>query len=101
MKAAELKEKAKKFCADRQAANEIVEVMAVVTETAAGGGGGGGGGGAGSAESQGDVATLLAGISSILKMTTHVIESGVALLSSTAKDQDSKEDKGKRIVSFC
>ena len=99
MKAAELKEKAKKFCADRQAANEIVEVMAVVTETAAAGGGGGAAGAG--AESPGDVATLLAGISSILKMTTHVIENGVASLSSSAKDQDPKEDKGKRIVSFC
>ena len=81
VKAAEIKEKAKRFCADRKSANHFVDVLAEVAEVAAkGGGGGGAGDGSSGKDAEADVATLLAGISAILKMTTHVIDNGFATL---------------------
>jgi len=84
VRAAEIKEKAKRFCADRKSANHFVDVLAEVAEVVAKGEGGGRGGGAGDGSSgkdaEADVATLLAGISAILKMTTHVIDNRFATL---------------------
>ena len=64
--------------------------MTVVTETAAAEGKRGA-----AADNRGETATLLAGISSVLKMTTHVIDNGVATLSSVDKDSDSMDSEKK------
>ena len=67
VKAAEIKEKAKKFCGDRKSANEFVDVIATIAEAAAGE----------EEEEEEDVPTLQAGISAILKMVTFCLDSDI------------------------
>jgi len=88
VKAAELKERAKRFCADRKAANEIVDVMTVVAEAA--------GGESGSGDDQKDAASLQAGISAILKMTTYVIDNGVTTLAGGGSEVAAAVESGDK-----
>lgn len=82
VKAAEIKEKAKKFCGDRKSANEFVDVIAAVAEAAAG-----------EEEEEEDVPTLQAGISAILKMVTFCLDSDIGDLGGGSGSKlDSKTD---------
>ena len=86
VKAAEIKEKAKKFCLDRKSANEFVDVLSFVAEASA-------------QEEEEDVPSLQAGISAILKMVTHCLDSdsGELGVGGGGVDVGAEEKSGNRV----